>query len=104
MFTSFKNRISQLRVVPKTKMRTNKLLLIRKLTTAEEAIDADNIKATARKWNVFPTQIIKWKLKITGIFIQIVRIAFQGCGYVYEEGAYCEMDTESESEIDNNNR
>ena len=53
------------RGVPKTKMRTNKLSLIRKLTIAEEAIIADNVKATAKKYKVFPAQIRKWKLMIT---------------------------------------
>ena len=43
----------KLRVVPKTKMRTNKLSLIRKSTIAEEAINADNVKTTARKYKFF---------------------------------------------------
>ena len=46
-------------------MRTNKLSLIRKLTIAEEAINADNMKAIARKHNIFPAHIRKWKLVIT---------------------------------------
>lgn len=50
------------RVIPKTKMRTETIKLILKLTIPEEKINAHKIKAVVRKYNIFTAQVSKtWK-------------------------------------------
>ena len=46
-------------VIPKTKIRTDKLSLTRKLAIAEEATNADDINAIASKYKVFTAQVKK---------------------------------------------
>ena len=57
----------QSKVVPKTKIHTHKLSLIRILAIVEEAINADNIKAKAQKYMVSPAYIRKLILMIAEI-------------------------------------